>query len=347
MNFLKRLTLAVILSCSISLVASEVSAGITPFPGGVSSFGMPILPGVGGNVYSGDVFWVDSGHTQATDGAGGGTKDQPFATIDFAVGQCTANNSDLIIVMPGHVETVSAAAGLDLDVEGITILGIGKGSDRPTIQFTSTTTADMDIDARNVTVINMLFEARVAGLANPIDLNNCTDTSLFNIETRDVADANGVGIGSATNFITTSANSDRLLIDGWVHRGTNTTGSRSPLAALALTGGDDITIRNFNIYGNFDVAGIMATVTSCTRLRIEGGDGSYIWTENGTDTAIAVVGSTGYIGPNITMILEDNAANLTEAATGTSMFYIHPLPVVNAVNEQSATSTNRTPSLDA
>ena len=52
----------------------------------------------------GDVYYVDSTHASASDGAGfGRNPDSPFATLDYAVGQCTASKGDLIVVMPGHI----------------------------------------------------------------------------------------------------------------------------------------------------------------------------------------------------------------------------------------------------
>ena len=72
------------------------------FANGISVRGMPLL-----SSYPGKVFWVDSGAP-----GGKGTFERPMATIDAAVALCTANNGDIIVVKPGHVETVSAAAGL-------------------------------------------------------------------------------------------------------------------------------------------------------------------------------------------------------------------------------------------
>ena len=342
MKKLKNVLLAIVFTFSIGIVASQdVKADITPFPHGLSSFGVPVLPGIGGNIFADvNVYWVDSTDANASTGADGSI-DTPFSTIDAAVGQCVANQGDVILVKPGHIETVTAAGGLDLDIAGITIIGIGQGSLRPTVRFTTATTADCDIDAANITIYNVLFEARVELLAQGIDVN-AADCRLLGIETRDVT-----SVGSCTNFIVTDANADRLLIDGWKHIGTATAGTNHPLTAISLTGGDDIIIRNFNLYGNFAFSGIMATVTACTRLSIEGGSGSYIWTENATDSAIDVLTSTGRIGQNITAILQDDAANITEAFRGASMYFISPLPVVNTAGEQTATTTNITLSTDA
>src|SRR4051812_41694686 len=74
----------------------------------------------------GNVFWVQSTSANAGDSAGKGrSPGAPFATIDYAVGQCTAGQGDVILVLPGHVETVTAAAGVALDVAGVSVVGLG------------------------------------------------------------------------------------------------------------------------------------------------------------------------------------------------------------------------------
>jgi hypothetical protein len=121
---------------------------------------------------TGNIFFVDSGSaTKADSVSSGQNPDAPFATLDYAVGQCTANNGDRIYVMPGHAETVSAAAGLDLDVAGITIIGIGDGADQPTVTLDTANTADVDVDAANITVVNINFVANFADIVAAIDVN--------------------------------------------------------------------------------------------------------------------------------------------------------------------------------
>ena len=81
------------------------------FAQGVTIRGMPVL-----SSYPGTVFWVDS-----VNGSNGnsGTFDRPFSTIDYAVGRCTASRGDIICAKAGHVETVTAAAGVAMDVAGV------------------------------------------------------------------------------------------------------------------------------------------------------------------------------------------------------------------------------------
>lgn len=120
----------------------------------------------------GSHFFVNSAHANAgTSSAHGYTPDAPLTTIDAAVALCTANAGDTIHVGPGHVETVSAAGGLDLDVAGITVKGYGSGTLQPKIDFTTATTADVDIDAANITIENFQFEASFADIAAAIDVN--------------------------------------------------------------------------------------------------------------------------------------------------------------------------------
>lgn len=137
------------------------------------------------SITTGNIFFVDSG--SGTDGAGyGRNPDAPTATIDYAVGLCTANNGDIIYVMPGHAETVSAAGDLDLDVAGISIIGIGNGADQPTVTLDTANTADIDVDAASITVENIHFRANFADIVAAIDVN-ATDFTLRRCRFTEVA----------------------------------------------------------------------------------------------------------------------------------------------------------------
>lgn len=285
------------------------------FANGVSIRGVPLL-----TAYPGNVFWVDSG---AGSDQNKGTFDRPFSTIDYAVGRCTANNGDIIVVKAGHTETVIAAAGLDLDVAGIALVGLGAGSDRPTINFTTATTADMDVDAANISMYNFLFTGGVDALAGPIDVN-AADFSLINCEYRDVT-------GQATDVVIADANADRLLIDGYFHNGAAAAGANS---AIALIGMDNPVIRNFKLVGNFAVSAIDCRTTAVVDLDIHSG---YVWTKNAADVCVkdTVTASTGKIGPSLYFMLTDNAANITEAVTGATFHLFDDVYVCNLVNEKA------------
>ena len=127
------------------------------FRDGVAILGAPIV-----NTYGGNLFWVDSG--SGSDG-NKGSHDQPWATIDYAVGKCTVNNGDMVMVKAGHSETYSAAAGATLDVAGVHFVGLGTGSDRPKIIMDTAATVDINVTAANCGFHNFQFEAGVADIA--------------------------------------------------------------------------------------------------------------------------------------------------------------------------------------
>ena len=89
----------------------------TNFPSGVKSRGVPVegLGGIGSPLLTtGSVFHVDSGADAASNSNAATNPKQPAATLDGAIGKCTANNGDVILVAPGHSETISAAAAISL-----------------------------------------------------------------------------------------------------------------------------------------------------------------------------------------------------------------------------------------
>lgn len=108
---------------------------------------------------AGKVFFVDSGHAAASDASGYGTSwDKPLATIDYAIGLCTANSGDVIIVAPGHSETISGAAGINADVAGVAIIGVGEGAARPTLTL-SAVASTIAIAAASVRFQNFVIRA--------------------------------------------------------------------------------------------------------------------------------------------------------------------------------------------
>lgn len=135
---------------------------LTNFPNGISSFGVPVLPSVQGGASSGSVFWVDSGGNNGSKG----TFARPFATLDEAFASCTANNGDIIYVKEGHAETISTAAGIAHDVAGVTVVGLGVGSARPTFTFDTAAGADYIVSAANARVFNLVFLGNLATLTS-------------------------------------------------------------------------------------------------------------------------------------------------------------------------------------
>lgn len=94
------------------------------FPKGLSTAGVPFLTAT--------PYFVHSGTGVA--GNDGLSFDSPLATVDQAINKCTAAKGDVIFVMPGHAETVTATS-IALDVSGVSIIGLGTGLLRPTFTY--------------------------------------------------------------------------------------------------------------------------------------------------------------------------------------------------------------------
>jgi hypothetical protein len=136
------------------------------FANGVSIRGVPIVQS-----QPGKVFWVSNATTLQTGQRGGsdgnkGTYDSPFSTLDYAIGQCTANRGDIIFIKPGHAESVTSATALNFDVAGVAIVGLGAGSNRPTFTFTTANTATIPVSAANMSIQNCVFVGNFLSIAS-------------------------------------------------------------------------------------------------------------------------------------------------------------------------------------
>ena len=110
-----------------------IAGGATNFPDGVLSRGVP-LDGPGIPVTGGSVFHLSSTHAATSDNNTGEDPDFPFTTLDALIAKCTADKGDVILAYPGHVESI-ANAQIDLDVAGVSVIGLGRGTLRPRIDY--------------------------------------------------------------------------------------------------------------------------------------------------------------------------------------------------------------------
>lgn len=173
--------------------------------------GAPIVGGGGSGIYTtGNVFFVSSTSANKADSANNGTKDAPFATLDYAIGRCTANNGDVIYLMPNHAETITGAGGITADIAGITIIGLGTYNQRPRFLMDGGTAVTFVVSAADVTVRNCVF---ASGHADVVTCFNITDVGCWIDECEfvdNVADENFLTPIKATS--TTNNNADGLKV---------------------------------------------------------------------------------------------------------------------------------------
>lgn len=105
----------------------EKTMGLTHFPHGISSFGVPVMGGGGIPATGGKVFFVNYG--AGTDGVGrGGSADRPFKTIDYALSQCKTNNDDVICLMGSATHVLTEM--LTVDINRVHLIGIDGSNGR-------------------------------------------------------------------------------------------------------------------------------------------------------------------------------------------------------------------------
>lgn len=130
---------------------------------------------------SGSRFFVHS--SSGVDSADYGVSpDLPFATVDYAIAQTTANRGHIIYAMPGHTETVDAADEFDLDVAGVQLIGLGWGASRPTFNFTNTA-GKLSVGAPSCIIENCRFVAGVSAVVVGVNVEAAaTDFIMRNCE---------------------------------------------------------------------------------------------------------------------------------------------------------------------
>lgn len=240
--------------------------------------------------YYGNVFYVHS--TTGSDSANNGsTPSTALATIDAAINQCTANNSDIILVLPGHAETITSSS-TTIDVEGVRIIGLGQGLKRPTLTF-GAAAATINVSAANCSVENIHHIGNFDNVAAAYTLAAAKDFRLENNSFVDNSDALhflSILVTNATNnaadgltiknntwqgmalapnaFISVLANLDRLNITGnFVQMlATNDAGHFLTLSSKVILGAR-ITDNTLIVTGSTDATvGIFLTgsATTCT-----------------------------------------------------------------------------------
>lgn len=242
----------------------------------------------GKNFYVGNHASLLQGEKGASDN-NRGTFLQPFSTLDYAIGQCKANRGDRIYLRPNHTETISAAASVDIDVIGVTIVGMGSGTNRPTFNYTTSTSADIDIDAANVTIFNCYFDCTgVDANTGGIDVNAAHFTFVGNEVL--MADSGG----QASRFITTDSSADNMRVIHNICRSPN-----AGAQAFVRIGNspDGVEVGWNHIYGDFSDAGIFSPSSSVpTNVNIHD---NYVQNDQSGDHAIELQDAvTGVIRNN-------------------------------------------------
>jgi len=243
------------------------------------------LPGAVGNVY----------HVSSVTGSSSGpgwTPETAFATIAQAIAVATANNGDVVLVMPDHNEGLGNAQ-ITVGVAGLTIRGQKSGNKRPRIDFDHAN-ASIDITASGVVIEGVDLLPSVTGVLVGIDVNTAvTDTVIRDVRTLPGED--GSGVDEFAKTVDIQAGCTRTTVEGCEF--TQHASAAGVISCVALTGASDMVVVRHNkmwTAGVGLVAPINGDTTLSTRVVIEGN----VLTTDAEPGVELLTGTTGVIREN-------------------------------------------------
>jgi hypothetical protein len=279
------------------LLMEDKKMSYTDYPNGITSFGAPVLP-ADMPLIAGNVFFVGSTASAkwvaGSDDPSCGTIKKPFATIDYAIGKCTASQGDVIYVLPGHTETIAAAGGITCDVVGVSIIGLGNGNLRPTITWSATASSWL-VTAANVTIKNIITTISVDEVVSMFGVSaaGCT---LDKVDFKEYG-AKGA-TGQAIQFLLTTAGASELTVCNCYHKQQTAAVANQVWIDLVGTTNTKIINNTFIILAKAATASLCISGSTAV-VGIEIAHNKIMWTGN-TITGIInlVTTSTGIIYNN-------------------------------------------------
>ena len=151
-------------------------------------------------------------------------------SLNTALRYCRANMNDIVVVLPGHTETISSADFMDNLVAGCSIVGLGVGSDRPTFTW-SAAAATWLVDQANVYHENLVFKMAGDGGGTALTVAAAMTVS-----------ADGAYFKKCE--FETSIDADELAAIG-----------------LTITGADNVTLDGCYVYGLSDGTGVTTAIS--------------------------------------------------------------------------------------
>jgi len=191
-----------------------------------------------GQVSFGNVYYVDS--VSGSDTANTGTRsDDALATIDAGVNKCTADNGDIIYVLQGHDENPTAS--ITMDVAGVTIIGLGTGSKRPTVTF----------GAAGATVAMSAAGCRLSNIRFDLGTVAATVTNAINITADGCQVDNCETVVHATSQFTNHLTATDAQFVKILNNRFTSLGAAGSTSGIVVDGCDDLEIVGNFIHGHF------------------------------------------------------------------------------------------------
>jgi hypothetical protein len=227
----------------------------------------------------------------------------------------------MVIVMPGHTESVTGAAGWLLNKAGVTIMAMGQ-EPAPVVTLTTAAAASINITAANNVLSGITIDA--TGVDAITAAVNVQAANFRYLNNRMIS---ATATGQATLGILTTAAADRLLIANCRFEGTTDAGTAS---IIRIVGGDQGVIRDCYISGAYTTSlGVENVTTACTNFFFLNNMVANL-TASSTVCLTMVATSTGGFANNRFSILSGTAPVVFAAGTNWGGNYYKAAPGVAA-----------------
>jgi hypothetical protein len=162
-------------------------------------YGAPAL-GAALPLTTGTYYFVHSG--TGSNGNTGLKPERPFATVQAAVTAATASKNDVIVVLPGHAETVTASS-LNLSKAGVSVICLGNGRNAAVFTY-GAAAATITVSAANVSWKGGNFVANFADVAAAFTIGAAKG---FRVECASFTDTSAI-LNFLSIVVTGSTNND-------------------------------------------------------------------------------------------------------------------------------------------
>jgi len=279
---------------------------------------------------AGTIFCVNS--VTGSDTNSGADWDNALATIDAAIGKCTANKGDIVLVAPYHQEVKAASGDLfTLDVAGVSVIGLGNGCYDCVVASGVATyhhAPVLILDHADATITISAVNCRVSGFAI------ITDVADVKVAVTIAATADGAMVDNcffrdnATNLeylvgISIAAAAQRVqIIDNKFY----TTAAGGTNNAILLAGANTGLVIKGNVaFGKFATGCLLGSAAAQVQIRIE--DNTFV----NAEAAVAIAIHTSSTGIACRNRL-GGTTSIAAAWTGTDALWCFENYVTGAVN---------------
>jgi hypothetical protein len=221
-----------------------------------------------------------------------------YTTIQSAVNAATANRGDVVLVLPGYDQSLTAADSWA--TAGVSVIGLSRGTTRPTLRYTGIS-GEVGIAANNVRVSGLRFLAAGDSITRGVDFDSGFSGGQFD---NNIFDFNA----TTNNFRVMLRNAQaRSVIENNRFLAEDTAGAGKGIELMA--GHTDFAgISNNYFYGQFDTVGDTSVENA--------GAIAFAITHDSSDTVIIGMDISGN-----TIVSTDTAAPLLIMLTPTACTY--------------------------